>query len=123
MRTDLGMSKGKMCVQTGHASILAYIQAFCTNHPNDNLAGDWVGEGQFKAVLKCPEEYIDGPVIITQENQLQMMARKSKDTGLPVVEVYNLGKTQVEPNTLTCIAIGPALCEDVDKITGGLSLL
>ena len=125
MRTDLEMGKGKMCVQSGHASILAFKNSMKYEGEgpsalytiNENFR-NWFDEGQFKAVVKCP----DYPQI-GQYNALTHLMESANQLGLPVVEVRDFGKTQVDPNTLTCIAIGPALCEGVDKVTGGLSLL
>ena len=122
MRTDLEMGKGKMCVQAGHASILALQYTKGIRDIGGDRLGDirdkWLEEGQFKVVLKCPvQETHDGAY------ELQIWVEKARKAELPVVEVRDFGKTQVEPNTLTCIAIGPALSENVDKVTGNLPLL
>jgi len=37
--------------------------------------------------------------------------------------VHDRGLTQVEPGTATCVGIGPAPADLVDKITGTLPLL
>jgi peptidyl-tRNA hydrolase, PTH2 family len=42
---------------------------------------------------------------------------------LPVAVVHDMGLTQIEPGTLTCIGIGPAPCEIIDKVTQCLKLL
>jgi PTH2 family peptidyl-tRNA hydrolase len=122
MRTDLEMGKGKMCVQVGHASVMAF-----NNGLHEHLKGDWLKqgredpytlnlhwleEGQFKIVCK-----------VDAEVRLIGLATLARAEGLPVVEVHDFGKTQVDPDTLTCIAIGPALIEEVDKITKDLKLL
>jgi PTH2 family peptidyl-tRNA hydrolase len=126
MRTDLGMGKGKMCVQAGHASVLAtYDKCDCPIMPFPNQPmcdiHEWLEEGQFKTVLKCPDNV--GCGFQGQEGALHYFEDIAQSYNLPVVEVRDFGKTQVESNTLTCIAIGPALCEEVDKVTGGLKLL
>jgi len=118
MRTDLEMGKGKMCVQAGHASTMVARKALFegTNGSTINKSWEiwhqWFNEGQFKVVLK-----------VQNELGLKILAGTVYDKGLSFVKVYDFGLTQVEPNTLTCIAIGPALSEDIDKVTGNLPLL
>ena len=48
---------------------------------------------------------------------------KAKEANLPVYTVTDAGHTELEPGTVTCLAIGPAKDEDIDKITGNLKLL
>jgi len=48
---------------------------------------------------------------------------EAEKTGLPTSIVQDSGLTQLEPGTVTCIAIGPAPSELIDKITKELSLL
>ena len=42
---------------------------------------------------------------------------------VPWSEVTDAGHTQIAPGTTTCISIGPAPEEKIDKITGDLKLL
>lgn len=102
------MGKGKMCVQAGHASILAWVQ----KGQSVQVMADWLKEGQFKVVLKG-----------IHQDHLEMVAAEAKKANLPVVLVHDWGFTEVAPDTLTCIAIGPALVEEVNKVTGHLPLL
>jgi PTH2 family peptidyl-tRNA hydrolase len=119
MRTDLEMGRGKQCVQAGHASILAFRNQFKYEGEASSAlytisqgAREWLEEGQFKVVLKTKSL-----------QELIMLEAKARDMDLPVISVQDYGLTQVAPMTTTCIAIGPALCSEVDKVTGGLSLL
>ena len=41
---------------------------------------------------------------------------------VPYFAVKDFGLTELEPNTLTCIGIGPELNEKIDKITKSLKL-
>ena len=41
----------------------------------------------------------------------------------PWSEVTDAGHTQIAPGTITCLSIGPAPEENIDKITGDLKLL
>jgi PTH2 family peptidyl-tRNA hydrolase len=43
--------------------------------------------------------------------------------GLPWSQVTDAGHTQIAPGTFTCISIGPAPEEQIDKITDELKLL
>jgi peptidyl-tRNA hydrolase, PTH2 family len=109
VRKDLGMSCGKIAVQVGHASVAAfdYINRF---HHTEGL--DWYFSGQKKIVLK-----------VDNEEMLHSIGDAATNNGINVEKIYDLGLTQISPNTLTCIAIGP--CDDkmIDIITHGLKLL
>ena len=109
MRTDLQMGKGKMCVQAGHASLYAYLSA---PDSTSSIVDSWIQEGQFKIVLK-----------VNSEDELVKVNELAHSNGLQISLVYDKGLTQVAPDTLTCIAIGPAKIEDIDKVTGNLPLL
>jgi PTH2 family peptidyl-tRNA hydrolase len=55
---------------------------------------------------------------------LDEIYRKAIDSGLPAALVVDSGKTEFHGvPTKTCCAIGPAWKEEVDLITGNLSLL
>ena len=106
VRKDLGMSCGKIAGQVGHASVMAYSQ-------NLNIATDvWYEEGQKKIVLKTE----DGISLAT-------IASDAESKGLDVHYVRDFGLTQIEPNTLTCIAIGPDEDEKINAVVGELKLL
>ncbi len=103
VRKDLGMSCGKIAGQVGHASVMAYKAS--TNET-------WYSEGQKKIVLKTE----DGVTLTT-------IACDAESKNLSVHYVRDFGLTQVEPNTLTCIAIGPDTDEKIDSVVGDLKLL
>lgn len=107
VRKDLDMRTGKIAVQVGHASVIAYRIACCCNDANE-----WFDEGQKKIVLKVPD--------LATLNRIERFAVFD---GLQVNGVYDFGLTQIAPNTLTCIAIGPDKDEKIDAVTKGLALL
>jgi PTH2 family peptidyl-tRNA hydrolase len=106
MRTDLGMRKGKLCVQAGHASVEA------SAHANMDRVTTWYTNGQHKIVLK-----------VKNDDELLGIAANARAAGLEVFEVHDFGLTQIPENSLTCISIGPAPDEEIDPICGKLPLL
>jgi len=104
-RADLGMGRGKLAGQVAHASLMAYEEA----GPEARRA--WKGEGQTKVVLK-----VDG------EAALLDLADLARREGLPHAVVRDAGRTQLEPGTVTTLAVGPGADNVVDRVTGDLSL-
>ena len=106
IRTDLKMGKGKIAGQVAHAAVRAYK---FSDQRNKIV---WFAEGEVKIVLK-----------VKTEQELLNLIKKCEESGLSCLPVHDAGKTQIEPNTLTAIGIGPYDNEDIDKITEGLKLL
>lgn len=104
-RTDIGMGTGKLAAQVAHASLSAYEDA------DRKARKEWKGEGQKKVVLKA-----------SGERTLFELADKAEREGLPHAIVRDAGHTQLEPGTVTTLAVGPARDNLVDKVTGDLSL-
>jgi PTH2 family peptidyl-tRNA hydrolase len=109
VRRDLDMGKGKIAVQVSHASISAAEE---TRLKRPEWWREWLSEGQCKVVVK-----------VSSENELQELERGAEELGLVSAIVHDRGLTQVDPGTATCIGIGPAPAEVVDKLTGMLPLL
>jgi PTH2 family peptidyl-tRNA hydrolase len=107
--SDLRLSKGKAAVQAGHAAVSAAEEA---RKHHRNWWEDWVGEGQRKIAVK-----------VKTEGELLKLERQAKESGLPCALIIDRGLTEVPPNTITCLGIGPAPSERMDKITGRLPLL
>ena len=112
LRTDIGMGKGKMCAQASHAAVMAYKLATCGTAEQKSGANSWEREGQAKVVLK-----------VTSEEVLHELASDATEAGLIVALVRDAGHTQVDPGTVTALAIGPGKAKDIDEITGKLKLL
>ncbi|HML04128.1 MAG TPA: peptidyl-tRNA hydrolase Pth2 [Candidatus Bathyarchaeia archaeon] len=109
MRTDLKMGKGKIAAQASHAAVSAAEEA--RKHHKAWLNA-WLDEGQRKVVVK-----------VSNEADLLHLKEQARRMRLPCALVYDRGLTQLPPDTLTCLSIGPAPNEQVDKITGDLPLL
>ena len=103
------MSKGKAAVQAGHAAVSAAEEA--RKHRRQWWEA-WISEGQRKIAVK-----------VKTEKNLMALEKEAKESGLPCVLIADRGLTEIPPNTTTCLAIGPAPAEKVDKITGRLPLL
>jgi len=103
------MGKGKLAAQAAHASLSA---AEIASDSRAEWYDDWKVEGQKKVVLK-----------VGSKPELDELLRLAKRARLPAALVQDRGLTQLEPGTVTCLGIGPAPDEDVDRITGKLKLL
>ena len=47
----------------------------------------------------------------------------AETAGIAAVLIQDAGMTEIPPGTITALGLGPAKSEDLDKITGSLSLL
>jgi len=106
IRNDVKMSCGKRCAQAGHAAIVAYEKSSAT------LKKAWMQEGQKKVVLK-----------VSDERTLFELKSIAESAGIAAALIQDAGMTEIPPGTITALGIGPAKSEDLDKITGSLSLL
>jgi PTH2 family peptidyl-tRNA hydrolase len=109
VRTDIKMSKGKVAAQAGHAAVSAAEYAR-KNRPE--WWSPWIGEGQCKIAVKAKSE-----------RELLELERKARNAGLPAALIVDRGLTELPPETVTCLGIGPAPSDKVDTITGKLRLL
>jgi len=109
MRTDLKMSKGKIAAQAGHAAVSAAEEA------RKNFSDwwkAWIEEGQCKIAVRAKSE-----------QELLELQKKAKELKLPSALVIDRGLTELPPETITCLGIGPAPSSQIDEITGKLHLL
>ena len=109
VRRDLAMGKGKIAVQVGHAAVTVAEE---TRKQHPDWWREWFHEGQAKIVVK-----------VNSESQLIDLRNSAEELGLASAMIHDSGLTQVDPGTATCVGIGPAPAELIDKITGELPLL
>lgn len=109
VRTDLGLSKGKLAVQVAHASVNCAMQAYTKKR---KVYDEWYRGGQKKIVAK-----------VSGMRELLELKSMAEAKGLITSLVTDAGLTQVPPGTTTCLGIGPAMSGDVDPLTGHLGLL
>ena len=108
VRTDLDMGKGKIAAQVGHACVLG---AEYVRKSKPEWFSEW-WKGQEKIVLK-----------VSNLKELEQVKQHAIEIGVPWSEVTDAGHTQIAPGTVTCISLGPAPEEKIDKITGDLKLM
>ena len=108
-RADLKMSKGKLAAQAGHAAVSAAQDAFVHRK---KWWEAWLYEGQRKIAVK-----------VQNEKELSELEAAADDLGLPHALIVDRGLTQVPEGTVTCLGIGPAPAEKIDRLTGKLQLL
>ncbi len=109
VRRDLGMGTGKIAAQVAHAAVMGAIR---TREQKREWFEAWFGGGQAKVVVK-----------VMSLEELLKVRKLAENFHLPVVQVQDSGLTQIPPGTTTCIGIGPAPTELVDKVTNNLKLL
>lgn len=108
-RSDLKMSEGKIAAQAGHAAVSAAEEA---RKNNKKWWKAWIGEGQCKIAVK-----------VKSEKELLALEKQAKELALPCALIIDRGLTEIPPGTVTCLGIGPAPAEKIDKITDILPLL
>jgi PTH2 family peptidyl-tRNA hydrolase len=104
-RRDLGMGEGKLAAQVAHASLSAYEDT------GRRARTEWKGSGQKKVVLGADSE-----------SQLFELADKADTQGVPYAVVRDAGHTELEPGTVTALAVGPGSESLIDRVTGELPL-
>lgn len=101
VRKDLDMDVGKISAQVAHASGLAIYKK------DNDIIDLWYSEDYTKIVLA-----------IDSETKLINLINKAKEAGLLTSLVVDKGYNVFNGvETITSGAIGPALIEDIDKLT------
>jgi len=117
VRTDLGMTKGKIAAQCGHATLACYKRlekaaAKDANGPEAKLLRQWERLGQAKIAVQVKSE----------EEMLELQA-KARSLGVTAEVIQDAGRTQIAASSRTVLGVGPAPKSEVDQITGHLKLL
>lgn len=108
VRSDLGMSAGKVAAQCVHAALGAYRLAAASNAP---LMAVWEDSGEKTVCLRCKDE--------AEIHELQNTA---VEAGLVNYLVTDAGRTEILSGSETVLAIGPGPEQLVNTITGHLKL-
>ncbi|KIM48407.1 hypothetical protein M413DRAFT_440131 [Hebeloma cylindrosporum] len=108
VRTDLGMSSGKIAAQCSHAALACYktLQA-----KNPAMLRQWERAGQTKVALQCGSE-----------EELLILQAQAQSLNLCARSIQDAGRTQIAAGSRTVLGIaGPARL--INQITGKLRLL
>ncbi|KAL2203628.1 peptidyl-tRNA hydrolase [Sarocladium strictum] len=115
VRTDLGMTKGKIAAQCGHATLACYkaITKAASSSP------------QAAAVLRRWENLGQAKIAVQSKSQEEILElrKQARALGVTAEVIQDAGRTQIEAGSMTVLGVGPAPKSVVDKITGGLKLL
>ena len=102
----LKLPRGKLAAQVAHASLEAFLDA------SPEVQRLWLKNGMPKVVLQSDSA-----------SELCELELRAVDAGLPVALIRDAGHTVVEPGTVTCLGIGPAEVEAIDRLTGAMKLV
>ena len=130
VRRDLGMRKGKIAAQAGHACVEAVLRALAkegrlgdiklnggqislkpSGKPDTPLS-DWFRDGEAKICV-----YVDS------EEELLDIDRRAREMGFISALIQDAGITEFHGQpTYTCLALEPLTSEQVEPLTGSLPL-
>jgi peptidyl-tRNA hydrolase, PTH2 family len=103
---SLKLPRGKLAAQVAHAALQAFL------HASPEAQRLWLAAGMPKVVLECDSE-----------SGLCELELQAGSAALPVALITDAGHTVVEPGTVTCLGIGPAEDEALDRLTAALKLV
>ena len=106
VRQDLKLPKGKLAVQSAHASLDAAMKS------DKEILEKWKRQGGKKIILK-----------VADEKELLKHMSMLENEGIKVSLIKDAGHTVVEPGTITCLGAGPDLEDKIDRITGNLKMV
>ncbi|KAL4936782.1 hypothetical protein BDV06DRAFT_85785 [Aspergillus oleicola] len=110
VRTDLGMTKGKIAAQCSHATLACY-KYLVANPSSSMILRRWERQGQAKIALQ-----------IKSEEELQLLQAQAISLGLCARVIQDAGRTQIASGSRTVLGVlGPKSV--VDTVTGHLKLL
>lgn len=109
VRRDIKMGTGKIAAQVAHAAVMGAEKVKTVRRDWFNA---WFAAGQAKVVVK-----------VKNVEELMTVRKHAEELRLPVVQVQDSGLTQIPSGTITCVGIGPAPSDTIDKVTSELKLL
>ncbi|KAL1839761.1 hypothetical protein VTJ49DRAFT_1184 [Mycothermus thermophilus] len=136
VRTDLGMSKGKIAAQCSHATLACYKtllrraaqaqQAQQTAQTRQTLQNQALDSAAMAArILRQWERFGQAKVAVQIKGEEEMLAlqRRARSLGVTAEVIMDAGRTQIASGSRTVLGVGPAPKRIVDLVTGGLKLL
>lgn len=117
-RNNLKVRTGKMMSQAAHASLGIFTKVIPENHKDysdetHEAIDYWLNNEFTKVVLQ-----------VNSEAELLDLYNKARYLNIPTILITDNGKTEFNGvKTNTCIAIGPDLSDNIDKLTKDLKLM
>lgn len=115
VRTDLGMTKGKIAAQASHATLACYkvlTRAAAKSDAAARLLRRWERMGQAKIAVQ-----------VKSQEELEELQGVARSLGVTAEAIHDAGRTQIAAGSMTVLGVGPAPKSLVDQITGKLKLL
>ncbi|TLD28425.1 hypothetical protein PspLS_03148 [Pyricularia sp. CBS 133598] len=115
VRTDLGMTKGKIAAQCSHATLACYkvlTRAASKSDAAARLLRRWERMGQAKIAVQ-----------VKSQEELEELQGVARSLGVTAEAIHDAGRTQIAAGSMTVLGVGPAPKSLVDQITGKLKLL
>lgn len=109
VRRDLKLPKGKLAAQVAHAAVECAIKS---KRYDPDTFEKWYNSGQKKAVVYAEDE-----------DAIWKIKEKCERNGIISSIIFDAGRTVTKAGTLTCVGLGPAKEDEIDKITGDLKLI
>lgn len=110
VNNDLQMSKGKIASQVAHAIETATISLLRHSTP---IYRDWLKTtSRTKIVLKS-----------TQSEMRDIIQHTGIEFSSSIFSIFDAGKTEIAPNSLTCLIFAPLLRSQTPKYLRKMSLL
>jgi len=105
------MGSGKIAAQCCHAALGVYRQII--NNPSYRSALlFWESHGEKTVCLK-----------VKDYETMRELEKKAQSLQLPTQTIMDAGRTEVEPGSITVLAIGPGATSVINQVTGQLKLL
>jgi peptidyl-tRNA hydrolase len=103
---SLKLPRGKLAAQVAHAAVAAFLEA------SAEAQRLWLAEGMPKVVLQTESA-----------DKLKQLEELAQSRGIPACLISDAGKTVLPAGTITCVGLGPASDNELDKLTGELKLV
>ncbi|EOR00395.1 hypothetical protein E3P81_03395 [Wallemia ichthyophaga] len=109
VRTDLGMTKGKIAAQCSHATLACYK---ALQQSNPALLRHWERTGQAKITVQAKSE-----------EELMILQAQAQSVNVCAKTIQDAGRTQIEAGSTTVLGVGPAPVDLVNVVTSEQKLL
>lgn len=109
VRKDIEMSPAKLAVQVAHASIGGFLECL-ESFEHEAVLQKWYNDSKQKKVV----------LQVNDLNQLEEFMKLAQNLGYRYFQVRDAGRTELEPDTLTCVGFAPMENESIDILTRSL---